>query len=275
MPEAPEVQTVLSTLEHQIKGVKILKAKIYHEKLSANMEAETMCKSLKGQSIESFFRIGKYLGFETQDYDWICHLRMEGKFYLMDAIPEPKDKHIHAIFTLADGRYLCYHDTRKFGRMYLYPKTQDKASLPCFQKIGKDYLEMSGHELYEKTRKIKREIKFVLLDQSIMAGIGNIYADEILFASRLDPRTPANHLDEHDCDEIVAQTKRILQGATRAGGTTIRSYTSSLGVSGRFQLELKAHKQEGKECPICKGTIEKIKVNQRSTYLCPHCQKRK
>lgn len=275
MPEAPEVQTVLSTLETQIGQARIVKAELFHDKLADNMDARQFEAALVNQRIERFFRLGKYLGFETQDYDWIVHLRMEGKFYLFDAYPNPKDKHIHAIFTLSDGRYLCYHDTRKFGRMYLYPKTGSIASLPCFARVGVDFQDATGRHLYEKTRGCRRDIKSVLLDQSVIAGIGNIYADEILFAARIDPRSVAGHLNEADCEAIVAQTKRILNGAIKAGGTTIRSYTSSLGVTGRFQLELKAHRREGEECSQCQNPIEKIKWKGRSTYFCPRCQVRK
>ncbi|EOS62206.1 formamidopyrimidine-DNA glycosylase [Firmicutes bacterium M10-2] len=275
MPEAPEVQTVLTTLEKQIKDVPIEKVEIFHEKLTENLNKEQFEEKLRHQKIERFFRLGKYLGFETQDYDWIAHLRMEGKFYLFDEYPDPKDKHIHAIFTLADGRYLCYHDTRKFGRMYLYPKTDRISDLPCFANVGVDFCEATGSYLYEKTRNSKKEIKSVLLDQSVIAGIGNIYADEILFASKLDPRSIAGHLDRSDCDKIVEETKRILYGAIKAGGTTIRSYTSSLGVTGRFQLKLKAHQKEGEACVECQQPIEKIKLKGRSTYFCPTCQIRK
>lgn len=275
MPEAPEVQTVLSTLEQQIKGVPIKKVWFFHEKLTENIDSQKFAQKLEGQSIERFYRIGKFLGFETQNYDWVCHLRMEGKFYIFNAYPDPKDKHIHAVFELEDERYVCYHDTRKFGRMYLYPKIENKADLPCLKKIGMDYTEMTGPMFYKKIRKSKKEIKNVLLDQSIMAGVGNIYADEILFSAKIDPRTSANHLDEKDCDTIVKETKRILKEATEAGGTTIRSYTSSLGISGRFQLKLKVHQQEGENCPNCRHKIEKIKVGSRSTYLCPACQIKK
>ena len=106
-----------------------------------------------------------------------------------------------------------------------------------------------------------------------MAGVGNIYADEICFASGLDPRSRACKVSKKDWDKIVYETKRILQGATRFGGTTIRSYTSSLGVTGRFQLYLKVHDQT--QCKVCHHTIKKLIVSQRGTYLCPNCQKRK
>lgn len=267
MPEAPEVQTVLSTLERQIKHVKIKKIEILYPKL---VERTDFASCLVGQSIQSFFRIGKYLGFETQEYDWIVHLRMEGKFYLLQEYP--CDKHIHAIFELEDGRYLCYHDTRKFGRMYLYDKARDKQSHPCFKNVGKDFLECDAEYVYEKMHTSSRPIKTALLDQSIIAGIGNIYADEIAFSCQLHPQTPCTALTKKDCENICFHTKRILNGAIRYGGTTIRSYTSSLGVSGRFQLHLKVHQKENEPCPVCGCLIEKIKVGQRSTYLCPNCQ---
>lgn len=273
MPEAPEVQTVLSTLERQIKNIKITHVEIKYERLIDTMDASEFSKNLVGQSIQSFFRIGKYLGFITENYDWIIHLRMEGKFYLLEEYPE--DKHIHAIFTLDDGRYLCYHDTRKFGRMYLYEKIDKKHDHSCFKHVGRDFLDCDAHYVYEKMHNSNRAVKMALLDQSIIAGIGNIYADEIAFACRLHPETPCTELTMEDYENIVFHTKRILNGAIRYGGTTIRSYTSSLGVTGRFQLKLKVHRRENETCFVCGTKIERIKVGQRSTYLCPNCQKRK
>ena len=275
MPEAPEVQTVLTTLEKQIRNACIEKVEIFHEKLPENLGVHEFEKMLENQKILRFFRLGKYLGFETEEYDWIVHLRMEGKFFVFDSYPDPKDKHIHAIFSLSTGQYLCYHDTRKFGRMYLYPKTEDIASLPCFQNVGIDFSKASGTYLFDRTRNSKRDIKSVLLDQSVIAGIGNIYADEILYAARIDPRSIASHLDRDDCETIAAQTKRILNEAIEAKGTTIRSYTSSLGVEGQYQQQLRAHTKEGKECEQCHQPIQKIKLKGRSTYFCPECQVRK
>lgn len=276
MPEAPEVQTVLSTLEHQISSLEIREVKIFYDKLVSNIDVYSFCEKLKGQTFRRFYRIGKYLGFEMDTYDWIVHLRMEGKFYLYESLPECK-KHIHAIFFLSDGRYLCYHDTRKFGRMELYPKTENKASLPAFKNVGLDALDdqVTGLYFYHHIHTKKISLKAALLDQSIMAGVGNIYADEICYASGLDPRSRCSRITKKEAENIVEQTKRILKGAIKAGGTTIRSYTSSLGVTGRFQLKLKVHAKEGEPCPTCQKPIIKIKVSQRGTYLCPNCQKRK
>ena len=170
---------------------------------------------------------------------------------------------------------MSYHDTRKFGRMYLYSKNDDIHSYACFKNVGYDYMDqrVNGMYFYHCIHTLKRNLKSCLLDQSIMAGIGNIYADEICFALGLDPRSRACKLSKKDCDKIVLETRRILQGATHYGGTTIRSYTSSLGVTGRFQLHLKVHDQT--QCKVCHHAIKKITVSQRRTYLCPKCQKRK
>jgi formamidopyrimidine-DNA glycosylase len=276
MPEAPEVQTVLSTLERNIKGLRIEDAEILYPRLIDTPDDQSFCQLLKGQSFQKFYRIGKYLGFELDDYDLIVHLRMEGKFYLMRQYPQNR-KHIHAIFRLSDQSLLCYEDTRKFGRMYLYDKTADKSSLPCLKNVGLDVLDpnVTGEYFYRSIHTRKTSIKAVLLDQSILAGIGNIYADEILFRSGLDPRSRAYRISKKDADSIVYFAKKIITGAMKAGGTTIRSYTSSLGVTGRFQLQLRVHGKEDEVCPECGHIIIKTRVAQRGTYLCRNCQKRK
>ena len=186
MPEAPEVQTVLSTLEHQIKGAKILDVKVYYPKLIQNLDVTEFVSSLKNQRFCDFFRIGKYLGFVMDDLDLIVHLRMEGKFYILKELPSDL-KHIHCVMCLDDGRLLCYHDTRKFGRMALYPKAVDVRRLDCFKNVGYDCLDenLDGMTFYKIIHPLKRNIKSALLDQSIIAGVGNIYADEILFSCKL------------------------------------------------------------------------------------------
>lgn len=276
MPEAPEVQTVLDTLRLQIQGAEIESVDILYPKIIQNMEAEQFARSLKKQSFRDFFRLGKYLGFGLDDYTLIVHLRMEGKFYIYESLPR-EHKHIHVIFHLKDGRFLCYHDTRKFGRMALYSKEEDRASLSCFKNVGLDCLDdrVDGAYFYARIHSLKKTIKQALLDQSIMAGVGNIYADEILFASGLDPRSRCYRISKKDCETIVFHTKRILRGAMKSGGTTIRSYTSSLGVTGLFQLQLKVHSRKDQPCPVCGSPIKKIEVGKRGTYLCPKCQRRK
>ena len=196
------------------------------------------------------------------------HLRMEGKYYILgDGVPY--DRHTHVIFHLDDGTGLRYHDTRKFGRMEILAKDTD---LRTFHGLGPEPFseEFSAAYIYACAHERRIPVKSLLLDQSFVAGIGNIYADEILFAIRIHPLTPGNCLDEEDMKRLIKQTRQILKRAIKAGGTTIRSYTSSLGVTGRFQLSLSVHTME--KCPLCDSKITKIAVGGRGTYFCEKCQ---
>ncbi|MBB5183783.1 bifunctional DNA-formamidopyrimidine glycosylase/DNA-(apurinic or apyrimidinic site) lyase [Catenisphaera adipataccumulans] len=272
MPEGPEVQVVIRTLQEKLQDALITDVEVFYPKL----EEDGHLTDLIGQRIRKFSRLGKYMIFETDDYDWIAHMRMEGKFYVFFSAPEDR-RHIHAIFHLDDGRYLCYHDTRKFGRMSVYPKTEDLHSLPMLKNVGYDYTDphVTGDYLYQEIHHSRRCLKMALLDQRIIAGIGNIYANEICFACGLDPRSRCTRLSKKDCALIVDVTRRILNEADALGGTTVHSFASGFGVTGRFQQHLQVHMQDGKPCPRCGHTIEKIMVQNRGTYLCRNCQKRK
>lgn len=277
MPEGPEVQTVLNDLASRLQGVVIEKAQILYPKICANMDARVFEKRLEGQRFEAFHRHGKYLVFVMTSLDWICHLRMEGKLFVTDSLPEEEKvrKHIHAVFALSNGKQLCYMDTRKFGRMYLYERTADWQSLPVFQRIGPDVLDpaLKAEDLALRAAGRALPVKSFLLDQSVIAGIGNIYADEILFASRIDPRKPAKTLSLAQWKAILANARSILQSAIEQRGTTIRSFSSGNHEPGSFQNFLKVHQRKGQPCPNCGVPIEQIRVGQRSTYYCPVCQK--
>ncbi len=161
--------------------------------------------------------------------------------------------------------------------MYLYDKVEDYKIFPCFKNVGKDAFDetLVALDLYQAARKRSITLKQFLLDQTNIAGIGNIYADEICFACGLHPSSKVNRLSKKDMENVLFHTRRILNGAIKAGGTTIRSYTSSLKVDGRFQLELKVHDQKGKACVVCGTVIDKIQVGGRGTSFCKTCQKRK
>ncbi len=203
------------------------------------------------------------------DLTLVCHLRMEGKFYILGKNDEI-DKHTHVIFTLSDGRQLRYHDVRKFGRMELIEKGdyrifKDLGPEPFWDEFNLDYVRKYFKDNHHP-------LKEVLLDQSFVAGIGNIYADEIAYLSKLHPLSRVYLLNDDDIMRIIDNTRMVLKKAISAGGTTIRSYTSSLGVSGRFQLELLCHTKY--LCPL-DHPIKKIRVGGRGTYYCPVCQKLK
>ena len=275
MPELAEVQTVLDTLQEQLGYFTIEDVEVCYENLIATSHPYEFIQTMKGKRVHAYLRHGKYLMFDLETHMWIVHLRMEGKFYINE-YPANQQKHIHAIFTLADGRKLYYHDTRKFGRMYLYTKTMN-GTYPCLATLGLDLFDpaLQSIDLYKRFKQKKYTLKQALLDQSNVAGIGNIYANEICFALGYHPETKVARLSKKDCERLLVEARRILSEAIACGGTTIRSYTSSLGVDGRFQIQLKVHDRKEEACKVCGDKIVKCFVAQRGTYYCPTCQKRK
>ena len=198
---------------------------------------------------------------------------MEGKYYIKNN-KDPIEKHEHIIFTFEDNTDLRYHDTRKFGRMNLVLK--DKLdTVKGVQKQGIEPIDpnLNSDYLYNNFHKRKLPIKTLLLDQTIISGLGNIYANEVLFASKINPLKLGSELSKKDCQNIVDSSKIIIEEAIKCGGTTIKSYTSSLGVTGRFQQNLCVHKRENEPCKVCNSIIKKIMIGGRSTYFCPQCQK--
>lgn len=277
MPELPEVETVLRTLEFQLQHPCIQKVEVFWPRIIDGMNVQSFQNALIGQTITGYKRTGKYLIFELDAFYLVSHLRMEGKFYVQNKEDPYDAKHTHLIIRFANGKELRYHDTRKFGRMYLYPNTEDLYKQKAFAHCGYDVFDERVTPKYLYTQFHHRNIvlKQALLDQSTMAGIGNIYANEICFALRLHPETRVSRLRKKDFEQLLVETRRILTQAMAAGGTTIRSYTSSLGVDGRFQLSLLVHARENEPCKICQTPIQKKMVKGRGTYLCPHCQRKK
>ena len=272
MPELPEVETVLRTLEKQINGQTIEKIKVFYSNILDNIDEETFSTCLFKQSFHQFKRRGKYLIFVLDDYTLIVHLRMEGKFYIYPKDYNLKDKHTHVIFYLQD-KQLHYNDVRKFGRMYLYKNNE---SLFCLNKLGYEPFDnnLTGLYLKKYNRNNNQKIKTQLLDQEMIAGIGNIYADEICFEAKINPLTPCKFISEKKYDDIIEASRKILSEAIQMGGTTIKSYTSSLGVTGLFQQKLMVHSRDNSTCYLCGSNIQRIKVNGRSTYYCPKCQEK-
>lgn len=273
MPELPEVETVKETLKRQILNRKIVDVEIYYKKLIEKPDIEEFIKKIKGEKINDIKRRGKWLMFELDHYYLLSHLRMEGKYFLK----KPNDvllKHEHIAFVFDNNTELRYHDTRKFGRMYLLSKDEVYTVKPL-NELGLEPWDRDLTITYLKEKLLKKTIaiKTSILDQSIIVGNGNIYVDEVLFLSKINPLKKSNSLTDTELQEIINNTKKVLEGAIKAGGTTIRSYTSSEGVHGRFQHELLVHGKEGEKCPVCSNIIIKIKVNGRGTYYCPTCQK--
>ncbi len=276
MPELPEVETVKNTLKKQILHKKIIASKIYWDNIIAYPSPKEFKREIKNQNIIDIKRRGKWLMFELNDYYLLSHLRMEGKYFIKNEEDE-LSKHEHIVFTFENKiknshEQLRYHDTRKFGKMYLIPKEEVFKTKPL-KDLGLEPWDSNLNINYLKQKFKNKPIKTELLDQSIIVGIGNIYADEILFLSKINPLENAKTLSDEKIYKIIENTKKVLDEAIKEGGTTIKSYTSSEGVHGRFQNKLLVHTKD--ICPNCQTKIEKITVGGRGTYFCPNCQKEK
>lgn len=272
MPELPEVETVKRGLNRLAQGICVKDVTVtWPAIVQISDELTDFRQAMRGQTLQDVERRGKFLIFNWSDVIWVSHLRMEGK-YLLPEHKEVVDKYTHVILELEDGRDLRYRDVRKFGRIKCYPKQQKEAAINALH-LGPEPQEVTGEELFNAFQRTKRAIKPCLLDQHIIAGIGNIYADEILWESQIHPETLATNLSEAQCVQLAAAMATIIKRAIEKGGTTVRTYTNALGENGHYQDELKVYGREGLPCARCHNTIEKIKVAQRGTHFCPYCQR--
>ena len=227
MPELPEVETVRRTLLLQILNKKITGVNVYYENILQDTNTNTFKTVLINQTIKDISRYGKYLIFILDDYTIISHLRMEGKFFIK-GINDPLEKHEHIEFILDNNISFRYHDTRKFGKMILLNSNTFEEAIKhkSIAKLGKEANDESftKEDLYEKLKNKKNPMKTSLLDQEILAGLGNIYVDEVCFISKLHPKTPTNMITLDDCENILDASKKTLKKAIEAGGTTIRTF---------------------------------------------------
>lgn len=273
MPEKPEVVTVSKALENKIIGKKIDSVRVLWDNIIVMPTKDKFIKELKDQTIKSITTRGKFIVIMLSDYYLLIHLRMEGKFTFRTS-DDPVSKYEHVIIKFTDGIEMRYHDVRKFGKMYLVEHDKLYTDTPL-KDLGLEFdsKELTEEYLLDKFKKQNKFIKTVLLDQSIISGIGNIYDDEILFLSKINPYKKAKDLNKEECLNIIKNTNKVLTEAIKLGGTTIRSFTSEEGVHGLFQNKLYVHGKEKEKCPICNTIIVKDKINGRGTYYCPNCQK--
>lgn len=273
MPELPEVETVRRTLEELVIGKEIRNVSVFWPKIiKAPEQVEQFQDAIQGQTIHEIHRRGKFLIFQLDDYAMVSHLRMEGKYGVYSSV-EPYDKHTHVIFSFTDGTELRYRDVRKFGTMHLFAKGEEMNQLPLAH-LGPEPLsrEFTIDGLTAKLRKTNRKIKIVLLDQTVVVGIGNIYVDESLFRAGIHPERIASSLSEEEIARLHREIIATLSEAVDKGGSTIRSYINSQGQIGMFQLDLFVYDRKGEACKRCNTTLEKFKVGGRGTHICPTCQ---
>ena len=271
MPELPEVETVINILKPLVVGKTISKLEVYYDRLIQS-DLDTFKNEILGKSIKDISRYGKYIYIHlSNDLVIITHLRMEGKFRFLEE--NKRIKATSAMFFFKDGTFLSFDDTRKFGLMYLTTE-QELSSVPMISKLGIEANKVTKKDmpyLYEAFNKNK-PIKELLLDQTILCGIGNIYADEICYATKINPYTKGKDLLKEQIDEIAKQAKVILNKAIELGGSTIHSFHPSEGVDGKFQEVLMCYGREGENCPLCGTRFHKTFLSGRGTTYCPNCQ---
>lgn len=268
MPELAEVEVVRNTLNNQIDGCKIIKIDCLYKNII--IDYDNFINKVLNKKIIEIKRYAKYLIFVLEDGAFLSHLRMEGKYFYVpnDYTIKP---HQHIVFYLDNGYKLIYQDVRKFGRIE-YKNIDDIYTTPPLSLLGVEANSNNYNlnQLYDKLIKKSIPIKSILLDQSFISGLGNIYADEVLFASKINPLTKGFNISKQQLNDILINSKNILDKAIINNGTTIRSYTSSLGITGNYQNHLMVHTK--KNCIVCNNEIKKIKIGGRSTYYCNKCQ---
>lgn len=273
MPELPEAETIARGLHRCLKGKTITGVKTRTPKLREKLNPRKLRADTAGGSVEGVSRRGKAIVARLDNGQAILiQLGMTGACRVCGNA-EPLKKHEHVIFDLSGKTSWRFEDPRRFGMVKSFsPLTSEPKFL---RELGPDPLEkdFSAEYLFKITRRRSRAIKEVLLDQKIVAGIGNIYDSELLFRAGIRPRRAAGRLSKDDCNRIVRESRRVLEEAIKAGGTTIGDYRSVDGSEGRFVRRLRVYGRAGEPCIKCKTSIKKIVTGGRATFYCPKCQK--
>ncbi len=272
MPELPEVETVRRQLRPLVAGRRILAAQFMPQASRLAVwppDLQALARGLQGRQILEVERRGKYLLFPLDDgRTWIVHLRMTGS--LVHRRGGCQGRFLRASFLLDDGAHLCYHDQRKLGCMWL---VDDPSSV--VGALGPEPLAPSftPQALEGGLGGRRGAVKAVLLDQRVLAGVGNIYADEALFEAGIHPRRPASSLSPQEVERLWRALRDVLKWAVGHGGTSFQSYVDATGSPGRHQEHVRVFRQEGKPCPHCGTPIARTRVGGRTTYFCPRCQR--
>jgi formamidopyrimidine-DNA glycosylase len=271
MPELPEVETVARELRQLLVGRKLVG-------LTRSRKALRTCWSkawdqrIVGRRVEAVHRRGKWLLLELDGGAYLMvHLGMTGRFTVVPAAAK-REPHTHLVFRLDNGDKLRFRDARRFGSVTYFP---DRPSWEVFlaTRLGPEPWDLRPAAFRTALKNTKRPVKAALLDQTVVAGVGNIYADEACFAARIDPRRPGNVIRSAEADRLLHAIRAVLDRAIELKGSTIRDYVGGTGGRGGFQNEFQVYGREGEPCPRCGTAIESVRLAGRSTHYCPKCQK--
>ncbi|MBU0621418.1 MAG: bifunctional DNA-formamidopyrimidine glycosylase/DNA-(apurinic or apyrimidinic site) lyase [Gammaproteobacteria bacterium] len=271
MPELPEVETTLRGLAPHLTGRTVNDVIIRNPALRWPVPAK-LPELLRGQTIRRLRRRAKYLLVEFDRGTLILHLGMSGSLRILPHATAP-EKHDHFDLLLDDGRALRLRDPRRFGAVLWHEG--DVARHPLLASLGPEPLEKNfdGDYLYAATRKRKTAIKLVIMDNHVVVGVGNIYANEALFRAGIRPQLAAGKLSRERCLLLVKAIREVLRAAIRKGGSSLRDYVDSDGNAGYFQQHYFVYGRSGQPCKHCDTPIKQIRQGQRSSFYCPTCQK--
>lgn len=273
MPELPEVETVCRSLRPHLLGRTIERIEVREPRLRVRVD-ERQVQTLAGKRVESVERVAKYVLLNLTDNNvWLFHLGMSGKLIATDR-DTPRQKHDHIVVDLDDGRQLRYHDPRRFG-LAIATHADELGELSQLRHLGVDPFDerLSGEYLFGFTRASDRRIRDLLLDQQIVAGLGNIYANEVLAMVQVKPTTRARRLTRKQVTLIAAAIPELLHDAIQWCGTSFSDYRDADDKSGEFQNHLRVYDRHGETCRSCPGIIKRVAIGNRSAFYCPACQK--
>ncbi len=271
MPELPEVETLARDLQRLLVGAEIEAVETCWPRSVAVPTAEELADQLPGRSIVGVSRRGKFLVLSLSDATYLLiHLRMSGQLRVQPAACSP-DNHARVIFDLADGRQLVFSDTRKFGRVYWTRDLRDVIGDLGPEPIAEDFT-LQDLRVALATR--RGRLKPLLLNQRFLAGLGNIYTDEVLFKARLHPLRKADSLTGEEAERLYRAIRGVLGQAIDSRGTTLEDerYLDAQGWPGSYGERLRVYGRPGEPCPRCGQAIERIVVGGRGTHFCPRCQ---
>ncbi|WHA04856.1 bifunctional DNA-formamidopyrimidine glycosylase/DNA-(apurinic or apyrimidinic site) lyase [Candidatus Bandiella numerosa] len=274
MPELPEVETVVCGLKKILPGKKIIKILRSHHNLRIPYP-KNFSEELTGANILEVTRLAKYIIIHTDlQKSIIIHLGMSGRLLLQNITNLSPQKHDHVIFHLSDNKSLIYNDPRRFGLVTMI-KTTDIEKYNLFKNLGIDPLSDQFNTQYLKAKIHNKNtlLKDFLMNSRNVVGIGNIYANEILYSAKLYPLKPVKTLTLKEIELIVICTKKILNDAINAGGSSLKDYIAPDGVLGNFQNSFKVYNKENQKCFYCNELIVKNYYHQRATYFCQNCQR--
>lgn len=271
MPELPEVEVTKRGISSVLLNHTIENVFVGEKKLRVPLSPDL--KKLVGAYVSKIERRGKYIVVFTSNGSLVVHLGMTGHLQIIES-SKPRATHDHFELMLDSKMSVRYNDTRRFGLVVYLPLEQDPYLYKPLAELGPEPLEDSftGQVLFERIAKRTCSLKQALMDHKLVVGVGNIYANECLFLSHLDPRRKANSLTLDEANLLVSNIKDVLTKSIASGGTTIRDFEGADGKPGYFVQNLKIYGRAGENCPVCGTKIELVVLGQRSTFFCPHCQ---